>query len=144
VFFPLLVQGRHEKTFAEIARDLLLELGYEPVECGSEAEAKEKAAELIPKRRWPCYFFQSDTTGEKESEEFFAEGERLVLDRFQQVGVVRQEPWSDVPALEAFLAFFKAAKSDPQVEKTHYVQAIQRLVPTLVHHEKGRNLDQKM
>jgi hypothetical protein len=31
---------------------------------------------------WPCYFFKSDTTGEKEFEEFFAQGERLVLDRF--------------------------------------------------------------
>lgn len=144
VFFPHLAQGLDEKTFAQIARDLLRELGYEPLECASEEEARARAAELIPRRQWPCWFFASDTTGEKEFEEFYAPGERLVLDRFQHVGVVAQEPWTDVPALEAFLAFFKAAKGDPRRVKPEYVQAIRKLVPTLQHHETGRNLDQKM
>ena len=144
VFFPNLTQGRDEKTFAEIAGELLGTLGYTAEECASEAEAKRRAPDLIPKRRWPCYFFKSDTTGEKDFEEFFAQGERLVLDRFQSVGVVRQEKWSDPKALDEFLGFFHAAKSDPGVGKAEYVRQIQKLVPTLQHHETGRNLDQKM
>ena len=203
VLFPHLAQGLDETTFAEIARDLLAELGYRAVECASEEEAKwgkgdgrwemgegrrgagdrgqesgvrgqetgdrgqgsgdrgqetgdrSQAADLrspisnlqsanSPRRPWPCYFFRSDTTGEKEFEEFFAQGERLVLDRFRRVGVVQQEKGADAQALEEFLAFFRAAKGDPRVDKSQYVREIQKLVPTLRHEEKGKNLDQKM
>ena len=165
VFFPNLAQGLDEKTFASIARDLLVELGYTPVECASEAEAKweigdrrweigerDKAAASIsnlqsasfPRKPWPCYFFKSDTTGEKEFEEFYAQGERLVLDRFNCVGVVQQEKGSDARALEEFIAFCRAAKGDPQVTKPRYVQEIQKLVPAMQHHETGRTLDQKI
>jgi hypothetical protein len=92
----------------------------------------------------PCCFLKSDTTGEKEFEEFFTQGERLVLDRFKRVGVVQQEKWPDARVLEDFLVFFRAAKGDPRVDKLQYVREIQRLVPALQHRETGRNLDQKM
>jgi len=89
-----------------------------PVECASEDEAKTLSAKRqaegakrqvesakpqagsagplpLPASRsaqgWPCHFFKSDTTGEKEFESFFAQGEQLVLDRFKCVGVVQQE-----------------------------------------------------
>ena len=115
-----------------------------PVECASEAEAKRRADPLISNGEWPCHFFKSDTTGEKEFEEFFAQGEQLALDRFKRVGVVQQEKWSETGLLDEFLAFFRAAKGDPRIEKPQYVQEIQKLVPALQHHETGRNLDSKM
>ena len=144
VFFPNLAQGLDEKTFAEIARELLAELGFKPVECASGAEAKRRADELISHGQWPCCFLKSDTTGEKEFEEFFTQGERLVLDRFKRVGVVQQAKWPDARVLEGFLVFFRAAKGDPRVDKLQYVREIQKLVPALQHRETGRNLDQKM
>jgi nucleoside-diphosphate-sugar epimerase len=199
VFFPNLAQGLDEKTFADIARELLVELGYKPVECASEEEAKwgrgdgrwgvedgrgkmedgnRKFAPIsnlqsansppqtisnlpstisTPRRPWPCYFFKSDTTGEKEFEEFFAQGERLVLDRFERVGVVkggggrgaedggrRTEDGGLEVAINDFLGFVRKAKTDPTITKVDYVREIQKLVPTLQHHETGRNLDQKM
>ena len=144
VFFPNLVEGRDEKTFAEIARDLLTALGYTPQECASEEEAKERAPELIPRKKWPCYFFASDTTGEKEFEEFFSQGEELDLTRFQRIGVVEQKAPSDNRALNDFLQFARQAKTDPKVRKEDYVREILKMVPTLAHKETGRNLDQKM
>jgi FlaA1/EpsC-like NDP-sugar epimerase len=144
VFFPNLAQGLDEKTFADIARDLLAELGYKPVECASEAEAKRRANQSISNGEWPCHFFKSDTTGEKEFEEFFSQGEQLLLDRFKCVGVVQQEKWSETGLLDEFLAFFRTAKGDPRIEKSQYVREIQKLVPTLQHHETGKDLDQKM
>jgi len=161
VFFPNLAQGRDEKTFADIARELLAELGYQSMECASEEEAKwgrgdgrwgtgEESGEMedgpasSSRKPWPCYFFKSDTTGEKEFEEFFARGERIVLDRFKRVGVVQQDKGSDAVLLEKFFGFFRAAKGDPRVDKTQYVREIKKLVPTLRHQETGKNLDQKM
>jgi len=144
VFFPNLKEGRDEKTFAEIARELLRALGYAPVECASEEEAKERAPDLIPKKKWPCYFFASDTTGEKEFEEFFAAGEELDWERFKRIGIVEQEAPADIHTLNDFLQFARQAKADPRVRKEDYVREILKVVPTLAHNETGKNLDQKM
>ena len=144
VFFPKLTGGKDEKTFSQIAVDLLEALGYEPIECGSEEEAKDLADELIPQRKWPCYFFKSDTTGEKEYEEFYVEGERLDMDRFQRIGVTKRSPLTDTEPIDAFIRFCRNAKSNPYVTKEDYVQAMLKVVPTLQHAETGRNLDQKM
>ena len=122
VFFPNLIEGRDEKTFAEIAQELLRALGYTPEECASEEEAKVRAPDLIPRKKWPCYFFASDTTGEKEFEEFFAQGEELDLTRFRRIGVVEQRSSTDVRTLNDFLRFARQGKTDPTVRKEDYVR----------------------
>jgi FlaA1/EpsC-like NDP-sugar epimerase len=71
IFFPKLSEKLHLITFSEIAVRYLRVQGYEPYECSSEAEARDKAEVLIAQKQWPCYFFKSDTTGEKDFEEFF-------------------------------------------------------------------------
>ena len=55
----------------------------------TEHEARDRAAELIASKRWPCYFFKSDTSGEKDFEEFFTESEILDMDRFINLGVIK-------------------------------------------------------
>lgn len=144
VFFPKLTGGADEKTFSRIAVDLLEAMGYEPVECSSEEEAKARAEQLIPQRRWPCYFFASDTTGEKEYEEFYVDGEQLDMDRFNYIGVAKRGPLSTAGAVSEFIEFCRRAKADPNITKEDYVRAMREVVPTLHHAEAGRNLDQKM
>ncbi|MEO3961148.1 UDP-N-acetylglucosamine 4,6-dehydratase, partial [Chromobacterium piscinae] len=73
IFFPKLSKELHLITFSEIATRYLQALGFEPYECDSEEEARARTDELITKKRWPCYFFKSDTTGEKDFEEFFTD-----------------------------------------------------------------------
>lgn len=144
VFFPKLGQEKDEKTFSWIAERLLERVGYEPCPCDSEEEARRKVEELLPKKRWPCYFFPTDTSGEKDFEEFFTESETLDLNRFDNVGVIKRSPEYDKDALDDFLAFFRHAKTDSRVGKNEYFHQLQKLVPTLDHIEKGKNLDQKM
>ena len=87
IFFPKLSEKLHLITFSEIAVRYLRERGYEPYECDSEDEARDRAEELIANKQWPCYFFKSDTTGEKDFEEFFTDAEDLDMERFETVGV---------------------------------------------------------
>ncbi len=47
---------------------------------------------FIANKQWPCYFFKSDTTGEKDFEEFFTDNEDLDMERFETVGVIRNQP----------------------------------------------------
>jgi len=145
VFFPNLQQGLCERTFASIAIDLLHELGYEPVECSTEDEARRRAEELIPHKRWPCYFFASDTTGEKPFEEFYTARETLDMGRFRNIGIIKQSIKDlKTAAVEAFLRFATDARTNPAITKADYVRELRKVVPELAHIETGRNLDQKM
>src|SRR6056297_1968551 len=88
IFFPKLSEHLHLTTFSEIAIRYLAARGFDAFECDSEEEARSRAEELIQSGRWPCYFFNSDTTGEKDFEEFFTESETVHLDRFESIGVI--------------------------------------------------------
>ena len=88
IYFPKL-KKEQVLTFSEIATQLLKDLGYEPLECKSEAEAIAKAESRKETDKWyPVYFSKSDTTGEKPYEEFYTEGEQVALDRYASLGVI--------------------------------------------------------
>jgi FlaA1/EpsC-like NDP-sugar epimerase len=144
VFFPKFMEGRDEKTFSRIAEDLLASLGYESFPCASEDEARRRTEELIPKKQWPCYFFRSDTTGEKDFEEFYVSTEDVDFERFRNIGVIRRGDPVDRAAVEEFLAFARSARERRELGKGDYVRALEKLVPTLRHLETGKNLDGKM
>jgi FlaA1/EpsC-like NDP-sugar epimerase len=71
IFFPKLSEKLHLIKFSDIARRYLSHHGFHAYECASESEARRRSLELIENKQWPCYFFNSDTTGEKDFEEFF-------------------------------------------------------------------------
>jgi FlaA1/EpsC-like NDP-sugar epimerase len=87
IFFPKLSEKLHLITFSEIAVRYLREQDYEPYECETEDEARHRAEELIANKQWPCYFFKSDTTGEKDFEEFFTDNEELDMGRLRRLGL---------------------------------------------------------
>ena len=77
IFFPKLSEKLHLITFSEIAIRYLESMGYEAYVCDSENESRGRSKELIAQKKWPCYFFESDTTGEKDFEEFFTDKEDI-------------------------------------------------------------------
>lgn len=144
IFFPKLSANLHLITFSEIAVRYLAGLGYEPYECASEQEARDRADELISQRRWPCYFFASDTTGEKDFEEFFTSAETLDMQRFETVGVILNRPEFDGSQLEAFERNMRSLLAGGRWSKTEIVSLFQQVVPELEHKETGKYLDQRM
>lgn len=144
VFFPKLLVGRDEKTFAEVATIFLKSKGYRPHVCTTEDDARKRIVPLLAKNEWPCFFFKSDTTGEKEYEEFFREGETPDLTRFQHIGIIHRPVEPDPLPVHEFLTFAKAARKSRTVTKSDYVTALSRVVPDMNHRETGRNLDEKM
>lgn len=79
IFFPKLNEDLHLITFSEIAVKFLDMMGYEAHLCSSEEEARELVDFLPQEGKWPCLFTESDTTGEKDFEEFSWKGRRLIL-----------------------------------------------------------------
>ena len=144
IFFPKLSEKLHLITFSEIAVRFLREHGYEPYECDSEDEARDRAEELIAKKRWPCYFFKSDTTGEKDFEEFFTDNEDLDMGRFDTVGVIRNHPEFDEAKLDEFMDGIEALRAKASWTKDDIVKLFFGLLPEFAHKETGKYLDQRM
>ncbi|MDC1322468.1 UDP-N-acetylglucosamine 4,6-dehydratase [Pseudomonadales bacterium] len=144
IFFPKLSEKLHLITFSEIAVRYLRERGYEPYECESEDEARDRAEELIAKKQWPCYFFKSDTTGEKDFEEFFTDNEDLDMERFETVGVIKNQPDFDEAKLDDFMNSIEALREKGTWTKDDIVKLYFGLLPEFAHKETGKYLDQRM
>lgn len=144
IFFPKLSEKLHLISFSEIAVRYLERLGYEPFECSSEDEARDRAIELIRRKRWPCYFFKSDTTGEKDFEEFFTENEDLDMVRFESLGVIRNEAIYQADALDRFSAGIKQLRDRGNWDKQDLVDLFFEMLPDFAHLETGKYLDQRM
>ena len=144
IFFPKLSEKLNLITFSEIAIRYLRERGYEPYECETENEARDKAEKLIANKQWPCYFFKSDTTGEKDFEEFFTEAEDLDIDRFETVGVIRNQPKFDEAKLDEFINGIEALREKGTWNKKDIVKLYYSLLPEFAHKETGKYLDQRM
>ena len=144
IFFPKLSEKLHLITFSEIAIRYLRDHGYEPYECESEDEARDRAEELIANKQWPCYFFESDTTGEKDFEEFFTDNEDLDMERFETVGVIKNQPDFDEAKLDDFMDGIEALREKGTWTKDDIVKLYFGLLPEFAHKETGKYLDQRM
>lgn len=144
IFFPRLKESQM-KTFSEICDAFLLKNGLVKREFSSDAEARAFAAAMPEgSREYPVVYSLSDTTGEKDFEEFYVPGEKLDLERFQSLGVILESPRKGASEVKAFMEKLEALFANPAFTKEEVVDAIRGFVPNFVHEEKGKNLDQKM
>ena len=144
IFFPKLSEDLHLTTFSDIATRFLEQQGYEPVLCDTEDEARDLVKTLPERKKWPCLFTISDTTGEKDFEEFFTDQETLDLDRFHQLGVIKNGLPEAGEQLEFFENYIASLKAKGQWQKEELVDLFKKLIPQFGHLEKGKYLDSKM
>lgn len=144
LFFPKLDAEANLITFSEIAVRYLRRCGYEPVECASEEEAKRRVAELKERRRWPVFFFESDTTGEKDFEEFYTDRETLDLGRFESIGVIVNDPNYNAARLEGFEKAIGAMRARGLWDRKELIELFNATIPEFHHLETGKFLDGRM
>jgi FlaA1/EpsC-like NDP-sugar epimerase len=144
IFFPKLSEKDHLITFTQIAENYLSELGFEPYLCSSEEEARSLVDTLKPSGKWPCYFAPSDTTGEKEYEEFYMEGEDIDWNRFEKMGVIVKKHVQPNESLDAFIDTIQSFLSQGKWNKAQVVELFRTLLPNLDYEDIGRYLDAKM
>lgn len=144
IFFPKLSEAFHLISFADIAVKYLEQLGYEPYLCGTEEEARRLALTLPEEGKWPCLFTNSDTTGEKDFEEFFTDNETLDMKRFQHLGVIKNEPIYNEKDLILFEKTIQRLKQNQRWTKEEIVTLFFHMIPDFGHKETGKYLDSKM
>jgi len=131
-------------SFADIAVKYLKEKGYEPYLCKDEDEARKLAKTLPQEGKYPCLFTLSDTTGEKDFEEFFTDAETLDMDRFENLGIIKNDISFDEEKLKHFETTMKTYKENLAWKKEDIVKEFFTLIPDFGHKETGKYLDGKM
>ena len=173
IVFPKLDEDRDMIPFEQVAVDLLHALGMEPDVCKSEEEAREKMKEVLkcesskvrelatanqandvnfrtlerPNFRtssWPVYFFESDTSGEKTFEEFYTPGETLDLEKFVNLGVVKNAKRRNLGEIDTIFESLRNLFENRDVTKAKVVEVLKDYLPNFSHIETGKGLDQKM
>ena len=144
IFFPKLSEDLDLISFADIAVKYLKNKGYEPYLCKTEDEARELVKTLPAQGKYPCLFSSSDTTGEKDFEEFFTENETLDMDRFENLGIIKNEADFDDSLLKEFEDKIFAMLEKKEWKKEQIVELFFKLIPDFGHKETGKYLDGKM
>ncbi|MBO6260674.1 MAG: UDP-N-acetylglucosamine 4,6-dehydratase [Lachnospiraceae bacterium] len=144
IYFPKLDEELNLVTFSDIAVKYLNSLGYEPVECATEDEARARVRELKALHKYPVYFFKSDTTGEKDFEEFYMDGENLDMEKFTSIGIVKKAAEYKEEDLEYFTSAIRAMRDKGSWTRGELVELFNRMLPEFHHKETGKFLDSRM
>ena len=151
IFFPKLNVAQM-RTFDKIAEDLLVEYGYKPLYCNSDEEAVEKMAELkkhnfensMGEKIYPVHFSDSDTSGEKEYEEFFTQDEKIDMSRLHAMGIVMGKERVSPRTIDGLLKKMTEVFGNNEAPKDQIVEIIKEYLPNFRHIETGKSLDSKM
>jgi FlaA1/EpsC-like NDP-sugar epimerase len=145
IFTPKLSPAKDLFLFTDVAKQLIEKIGFEFDQCDSEEEAKRKAVSMHETRRYPCYVFDSDTTGEKAEEIFFSADEIRDEERFQGITVVK--PCRAYPTLDEIRAVIRelnAVFNSDECTKERVIGVLADHLPTFQHLEKHKYLDERM
>ncbi|MFK8009439.1 MAG: polysaccharide biosynthesis protein [Saprospiraceae bacterium] len=144
IFFPKLDENQM-MTFSTIAEHFLREIGMEPDYCQSDEEARVKAANWeYGMKKYPVYFFTTDTSGEKSYEEFFTKEDMVDMNRFEALGVIKNESVPDYQSIDEVLTEFQDMFKNDTVNKAAIVSLLSKHLSDFHHIETGKSLDQKM
>ena len=141
IFFPKMDFEKDQIFFKKIAIDFLAANNYQPLTFDCEKKAKNFKINRDG-NKYPVYFFNSDTSGEKSYEEFYTEQDNYDIVTFDSLGVIKSKKinLSFNEVLNDFNLIFNNEKST----KSGIVRTIKKYVPDFTHLETGKNLDQKM
>jgi len=144
IYFPKISEKLKLITFTLIAERFLENHGYSPYLCESENEARTKIDLLIKDNKWPCFFTESNTTGEKDFEEFFTAEEIVDNNKYSSIGIVKNTNFSGSDKLKYFENKVYEYKKDRKWTKEDLITLFQQMLPEFNHKEKMKSLDEKM
>ena len=144
VYFPKMDESKDALTFSRIAELFLANKGYQFQNYFTDQEAIKNTSK-IGDGVWPCLFSGSDTSGEKDLEEFFFDEEMVDLDRHQQIGVITEPiPFLKIKTSE-LLEKVETLKSSKSFTRNTLIDLfIKSGLSCLKPVESNKNLDQKM
>ncbi|WP_440681205.1 UDP-N-acetylglucosamine 4,6-dehydratase [Candidatus Pelagibacter sp. HIMB1623] len=143
IFFPKLDKTKHLISLLDIAIKYLKEKGYDAYICKDEDEARNLIKKLPHQGKWPCLVTKSDTTGEKEIEEFFTNKEKLNMDQFKSLGIIKKDEIHQINLLNNFKEAILKLKESTWTKQS-IVNEFFKLIPEFKYYDNKKYLDGKM
>ena len=141
IFFPKLDFNKDQIYFKKIALDFLKINNFDPVFVKTEKEAKDFDFDKNP-LKYPIYFFETDTSGEKKYEEFYSEDEDYEIHKYESLGYINT---IDVKiSFDEVESDFKNIFANVNSSKSDIVSLLKKYIPEFKHIETGKSLDNKM
>ncbi len=144
IFFPKLNENLHLITFSTIALKFLDSKGFKPFICSTEDEARNYFLKDHEENTWPCFFTNSDTSGEKDFEEFYTDSEELDLNKFKNLGIIKNKLNYDMQKLNLFESAIQEFKTNMKWDRKGLKNLFTFMIPDFAHKETGKFLDSKM
>jgi len=145
IFYPK-ISPNNSISFSQVSDLFLNEIGYQPLLMKNENDAKFYAKSMNlndTEKKYPVFYFNSDTTGEKEIEEFFGKDEIRDEKKFSSLGIIKYKH-IDNHLFNKNILKLKNILVSKTSSKLDVVEVMQDLVKNFHHDEKNKNLDQKM
>ncbi len=142
IFYPKLSEEKMV-NFKVIAESFFEALGRKIKYCKDEVEAKTT---LINKNteKYPVFFFNSDTSGEKLYEEFYTENDVIDEETFTSLGRIKSNSKSTEYSISLAIKELKTLMDNDNCNKQSIVNLLSKYIPDFIHIETGKSLDQKM
>lgn len=146
IFFPKLEEDQLV-NFKEITENFFEFLGIHIEYCNSEKEAKGISIKNIKTgtlNKYPVFFFESDTSGEKLYEEFYEENDTVNLTSYRQLGVITNSHKPTKEDVQFDILKLKQVFLKKSSDKASIVAELSSIITGFKHIETGKSLDQKM
>lgn len=143
IYFPKLEEDEMV-NFKEITLDFFKEMAIPVIECLSDDDAKNRAANMSIEDPHPIYFFTSDTSGEKLYEEFYTEIDEVDLNKYVGMGVIKNAVKPSQTQIENCIGELQMLMQSNAYDKSAIVSLMKKHLPDFEHIETGKSLDQKM
>ncbi|MDQ3030779.1 MAG: polysaccharide biosynthesis protein [Myxococcota bacterium] len=145
VVVPKLDADGHTVTFPEVAEATLACMGLEPAWYDDEAAALAHVEDERARGRYPVVVTRADTSGEKEMEEFVADGETAIDAGFVTLSCIAARPTSRDALVDVLRRIERACTGEAAgPSKAEIVEWLASLVDDLRHRETGTSLDARL
>ena len=131
-------------SFKSITEKYLEYRGYRPLVRHSEEEARFKPHVQIENGYWPCYFFKSNTSGEKPFEEFYTTDEKLNIERYKSIGIIKPSKIDQDLTFSDLVDELENLQRSKVWKVDDLVNLVGKYVPEFNHMNTGLTLDGRM
>jgi len=142
IFYPKLSDEKMV-NFKVIAESFFEALGRKIKYCKDEVEAKTTPINNQTEK-YPVFFFNSDTSGEKLYEEFYTENDIIDEKTFTSLGRIKSDSKSTEQSISLAINELKTLMNNDNCNKQSIVTLLSKYIPDFSHIETGKSLDQKM
>jgi len=148
IFYPNIDTNKNLMSFKEIALKYLKLKKYKPKICRSENQARNFLRFKSNNKNslyWPCYFFDSNTTGEKEEEIFYGKTDIVNKKIFNDIGVIKFKKNNlEVKKFKEFLIEFKKFQNKRKWKKDDLSKIVQSALLDIKYEDKKKYLSDRM